>query len=261
VYACSEHFNGGRFIETLIARNGRYIPAWTFGPALYTDQNRIAHAVLESEWELQNREGFAKWDAGPGDFCNLCQALEITRKIDGVFLELGCFRGSSGSVVMRYMKQAAIHRDAYFFDVFDGFAYESAVKSTDAVWAGTHATEGQAAVQARLKRHEQPEKGLRAIVMRHNIVEEEIPKEISEIAVANVDVDMYEAVLAALIKVTPRMAMGGIVVVEDPGHTPALVGARVALDQFMASEASAGFTPVYLESGQTFLIRTGGIDR
>jgi hypothetical protein len=44
-------------------------------------------------------------------------------------------------------------------------------------------------------------------------------------------------------------------IVEDPGHTPALVGSRLALEQFLESPAGAAFTSVYLESGQTFLIR------
>jgi len=257
IYACSNHFNGGEFIRALIERRGSFIPVWSFGPAMYVDHNRTAHRVLEAEWELQQREGFAKWDSGPGDFINLCQAIEATREKQGVFLEIGCYRGSSGSVALRYMREAEVYRDAYFFDVFDGFVYDSALASADAVWSGTHATEGISAVEQRLKRHALPKLGLNVFVKRHNIVEESIPPEISRIAVANIDVDLYEAVLAALIKVAPLMVPGGIIIVEDPGHTPALVGARVALDQFLATKAAGDFTPVHMESGQTFLISNG----
>jgi hypothetical protein len=257
IYACSNHFNGGEFVEALIEHGGSFIPVWSFGPALYVDHNRTAHRVLEAEWELQNREGFAKWDSGPGDFINLCQAIEATRNVEGVFLEIGCYRGSSGSLALRYMREAEVYRDAWFFDVFDGFVYDSAINSADAVWSGTHATEGIAVVEQRLARHALPKLGLNVSVRRHNIVEEEIPREIDKIAVANIDVDLYEAVLAALIKVAPRMASGGIIIVEDPGHTPALVGARVALDQFLSSEAAGAFTPIHMESGQTFLINNG----
>ena len=255
VYACSNHFNGREFAKHLLAKRCPFIPVWTFGPAMYVDHNKVAHQVLENEWHSQNEEGYAKWDSGPGDFINLCQALEITRQREGVFLEIGCFRGSSGSVAMHYMNEAGIYRDAHFFDVFEGFEYDAARKSADAIWSGTHATDGIAAVERRLKRHEKAQAGLNVFVCRHNIVEEEIPAEIDKIAVANVDVDLYEAVLAGLIKVAPRMASGGIIVVEDPGHTPALVGARVALEEFLATKAAADFTPVHMESGQTFLIR------
>jgi hypothetical protein len=255
VYACSAHHVGGRFIRCLIDRGGVFIPAWTFGPAKYIDHNAIAHRVLESEWQTQNAEGFAKWDSGPGDFTNICQALEITRRVAGKFLEIGCYRGSSGSVALHYMNEAGIHRDAHFFDVFDGFVYDAAKQSADAIWADSHATEGIDSVRARLKRHERADRGLRVFVTRHNIVEEKIPGEIDAIAVANIDVDLYEAVKAALAKVATRMAPGGIMIVEDPGHTPALVGARVALDEFLATEQADKFIPIHMESGQTFLIR------
>lgn len=255
VYACSEHHTGGRFVRCLIDRGGVFIPAWTFGPAKYIDHNAIAHRVLEAEWNSQAAEGFAKWDSGPGDFLNLCQALEITRHVRGAFLEIGCYRGSSGSVALHYMNEAHIHRDAYFFDVFDGFSYDAAKQSADAIWANSHATEGIDTVRARLKRHERADRGLNVFVTRHNIVEEEIPNTIDEIAVANIDVDLYEAVKVALFKVAPRMSTNGIMIVEDPGHTPALVGARVALDEFLASDVARNFIPIHLESGQTFLIR------
>jgi hypothetical protein len=81
------------------------------------------------------------------------------------------------------------------------------------------------------------------------------PGVIERIAVANIDVDMYEAVRSALIKTAPRIASGGILIVEDPGHTPALIGSRLALEEFMATPIAAAFTPVYMESGQTLLIR------
>jgi len=255
VYACSWHFHGAPFIQRIISKGGCFIPVWNNGPARYVDQNPVARRVLEAEWIAQRREGFDKWDCGPGDFMNLCQALEITRRVKGAFLEIGCFRGSSGSVALHYMKEAGIYREAYFFDVFDGFKYDAALSSADAVWKGSHATEGLPAIAERLKRHEQAELGLKVIVRRHNIVEEDLPDDLPPLAVACVDVDMYEAVLAALTKVAPRMAPGGILVVEDPGHTPQLVGARVALDQFMATKAASYFSPLYMESGHTFLLR------
>ncbi len=153
------------------------------------------------------------------------------------------------------MKEAGIYRDAYFFDVFDGFKYDAALSSADAVWKGSHGTEGLAVISERLKRHEQVELGLTVSVRRHTIIEEEIPDGLAPIAVAAIDVDMYEAVLAALTKAAPRMASGGIIIVEDPGHIPQLVGARVALDELMAGQSARSFMPIYMESGHTLLIR------
>jgi hypothetical protein len=168
-------------------------------------------------------------------------------------VEIGCFRGSSGSVALHYMRTARIFRDAYFFDVFDGFEYDAAKQSADAIWAGTHATEGREIVEQRLSRHARPADGLNVFVRRHNIVEEPVPPALDRIVLANIDVDLYEAVLAALVKIAPRIVSGGIVIVEDPGHTPALVGARIALEEFLETEPARRFTPIHMESGQTFL--------
>lgn len=66
---------------------------------------------------------------------------------------------------------------------------------------------------------------------------------------------MYEAVLFALFKIAPKIVTGGIMIVEDPGHTPALIGARVALEKFLYSNEGKLFTPIYMESGQFFLIK------
>ena len=83
-------------------------------------------------------------------------------------------------------------------------------------------------------------------VFKSNIVADDLPQEVDRIAVANIDVDIYEAVAAALLKVSPLMSVGGIMVVEDPGHTPLLIGARVALQEFLETEAASRFLPLYV---------------
>ncbi|HZZ57525.1 MAG TPA: TylF/MycF/NovP-related O-methyltransferase, partial [Opitutaceae bacterium] len=184
------------------------------------------------------------------DFINLCQALETTRDVPGAVVEIGCFRGSSSSVMLDYAKHTGLDRQFYFFDTFDGFSYEEARASADAMWQGTHATEGQAVVQSRLEAVGYPK--LR--VLKANIITDDLPAEIGPIAVANVDVDLYEAVAAGLRKVADRIPSGGIIICEDAGHTPALIGARLALLEFMRSPQGKRFTQVFLASGQAFLI-------
>jgi hypothetical protein len=74
------------------------------------------------------------------------------------------------------------------------------------------------------------------------------------IAVANLDVDMYEAVAAGLRKIAPHMLTGGILVLEDAGHTPLLIGAKLALEEFLRDPMGQRFMPLVMGSGQTFLI-------
>jgi hypothetical protein len=47
----------------------------------------------------------------------------------------------------------------------------------------------------------------------------------------------------------------GILVVEDPGHTPLLFGAKYALEKFLGEGLGRKFIPVAMDSGQVFLIR------
>lgn len=61
--------------------------------------------------------------------------------------------------------------------------------------------------------------------------------------------------LPILEKLAPLIVPNGILIVEDAGQAPALIGARVALSQFMNTPAGKDFRPVYMESGQTLLIK------
>ena len=87
-----------------------------------------------------------------------------------------------------------------------------------------------------------------------NIITDEFPKEIKRIAVCNIDVDMYDAIYAALNKVKDLIVPGGIIISEDCGHSPALIGGQKAVFEFIA-ENEKSFIPVYLNSGQMFLIK------
>lgn len=237
-------------------RGGIYFPIRQGNPtAKYWHFNRTCRDVFAAEMADQMAEGFNKWD--DQDFSNLVQALETTRNLPGVYIEMGCFRGSSGRALTRYMNTAGIHRPCYFLDVFDGFSYEEAETSPDICWAGTHKTEGRDAVAERLSKFAKPEAGLEINVIKSNVISDPLPEGTEEIAVANLDVDIYEGVLVGLRKCAPRIVKRGILIVEDPGHTPWLLGARLALEEFMEDEIAQEFLPVYMESGQTFLIRTG----
>ncbi|MDB6020165.1 MAG: hypothetical protein JWQ04_22 [Pedosphaera sp.] len=255
LYACDSDETGAPFIEQIISRGGTFIPVYDATPSLYVHDNNIARKVLEAEYVEQRAAGFAKWDFGPHDFINLIQAIDVTARLEGDYLEIGCFRGSSGCAALRYMREIGLRRNCYFLDVFEGFEYSQAKSSADAYWAGTHQTEGKAEVEKRLRKYERPESGPRVVVAKSNVIDDALPSTIKGICVANIDVDLYEAVLAAMQKVAPLIVKGGIMIVEDPGHTPLLIGARVALNHFLKTPAAAGFLPLYMQSGQVFLIR------
>ncbi len=255
IYACDSDDLGLPFIKKVVALGAKFYPLSAGQPASYINNNNLAREILEQEWIDQENEGFAKFYSGVYDFVNIIQAIDLTRQLNGDFVEIGCFRGSSGRVAVRYMNNIQLPRKCYFLDVFEGFTYEAANQSSDTFWKDTHKTEGIDVVASRLKKYELPQIGLTVDVIKNNIIEDPLPSEIGNIAVANIDVDLYEAVKVALFKIAPKILPGGIMIAEDPGHTPRLVGARLALDDFLNSELSKSFTPIYMESGQWFFLK------
>lgn len=255
IYACTQDDIGGPFIRRVIAKGAKFLPISWAEPSQYINIDTDARRSLETEYRNQKLGGFAKWDFGPGDFINLIQALAITSNLPGAYVELGCFRGSSGGAVLNYLRAKRRKMACHFLDVFSGFDYEEAERSADALWKNSHATEGYEVVSARLKAYAANCEGLEVQVYKTNCITEPLPAAITEIAVANIDVDLYEAVKAGLEKVAPLVVPGGILIAEDPGHSPALIGARVALDEFLESDLGAMFTPIVMESGQTFMVR------
>jgi hypothetical protein len=255
LYAVEHAQDGLALIEWLTERGIKYRGVGGYNVGGYAHDDRVARETIENALLEQTFNGYEKiTDIGAEqDFVNLTQALYRTRRLSGDVLEVGCFRGSSGSVMLDYAANKNLPpRHFWFFDVFQGFDYDEALASSDATWANTHATEGEAIVRHRL---EGKAGANQVTVEKLNIITDELPDELGPIAVANIDVDLYEAVLAGLTRIAPLMQTGGIMICEDAGHTPALVGAALALEQFLDSDLGAGFTPVHMTSGQTFLIR------
>jgi hypothetical protein len=221
-----------------------YLMPRVFAPtARYFHHNVAAHEVLCAEAALpQSKFSLA-------DFENLIQALESTRQVPGDFIEVGVFQGRSAHCALSYMRRAGIQRRAWLLDVFEGFTYPEALKSRDAYWAGSHTDTAEAAVRQWMA--EFPN----ATVLKANIITDPLPADLKCVAVANVDVDLYEAVAASLQRIVPLTLPGSIIVLEDQGHTPPLGGAWLAVKEFLDSPAAADFTPVHLASGQMFLVR------
>jgi hypothetical protein len=257
VYACTQDDLGLPFVEHLHRTGRRYFPVWSARPGGYIFTNTKAREVLSYEFEFQKREGFAKWDFGYHDFANLIQALELVRELPGCYVEVGCYRGSSAGIVLRYLAAVRRPMPSVFLDVFNGFTYEEANSSADSIWCGTHVTEGIDSVRQRLLSYgaEFPEMSITVEV--NNIITDPLPPIVVEhgIAVANLDVDLHEAVYAGLHKLAPHIVKSGIIVVEDAGHTPLLIGAKHALEKFLAEEVGKQFIHLVMESGQSFLIK------
>lgn len=187
------------------------------------------------------------------DLENIIQAIHATRSVEGDYVEIGVYKGSSAYCALSYLERTGIQRRSYFLDTFSGFDYDRAASSADRAWYKTHGEASDEFVRNRLARFQIPHQ-----VVKANIITDALPPEIKKIAVCNIDVDMYEAVAAALAKVAPLMVEGGIIIAEDQGHTPLLIGAYAATKEFLESPAGRNFVPIEMLSGQMFLIKTRG---
>lgn len=234
-------------IRRIIACGGMFIPPMQFSKTTYS---RVSASVADT---------LAESNAAVGQlFCgeelheNICQAVDMTRDVEGDFLEIGVFTGSSAVTAMTHMRNRGISRKCFLMDTFEGFTYSEAAASADGIWSGTHLM--NAVPQQALLTHRMKDAGQEFKLIKGNICADNIPGEIKKLALANVDVDMYDATLAGLNKVAPLIQPRGIIICEDPTGTPGLYGAFVAMEDFLRSEEGQKFVRVFLRT-QYFLIK------
>jgi len=213
--------------------------------ARYFHRNEVARRVLKEA----SCVGFDKFDLM--DFENIIQAIDATRPIPGDYVEIGVYKGASAYVALDYMERANLPRRSFFLDTFSGFDYPQAGVSADRAWHNTHEEASYEGAKKLLSRFRVPHD-----VLISNIVTDPLPEAIKSISVCNIDVDMYEAVAAALAKAAPRISQGGIIIAEDQGHTPLLLGAYAAVTEFLRSNEGRAFVPIQLSSGQMFMVKS-----
>ena len=245
VQAYNNDFAGIEFLKEIDKYNLKYLSLTQYGKpqARYCHINKLAFDTMYDEWHNNPKGHFDS-----SDFENIFQALEITKNLEGNYVEIGTFQGASARAALNYMKRAGIKRDSYFFDTYEGFTYEESFNSRDTLWKNTHTDTCIDEVRSYLSDY--PD----ARLVKANIITDILPDSISKIAVCNIDVDMYDAVKGALYKVKDLMVKNGIIIAEDYGHTPALLGAQKAVNDFL-EENPLDFLPIYINSGQMFLIK------
>ena len=215
--------------------------------------NRLAHHAMIKTWSCPNVSHL-----NDEVHQNICEALEITRHLSGDYLEIGVYKGGSALTALNFIDEMSAQslvqpRHCWLLDTFDGFVYEEASNSIDLIWNRTHRQNGVESAQQNIK---QNFANVTTPYSLHvsNICKDELPTDIGPIVVANIDVDMYEATSAALIKVSPHVVRGGIIICEDAASTPALYGAFLAMEEFLASTPGKKYVKVF-KGGQYFLIK------
>jgi hypothetical protein len=192
---------------------------------------------------------------------NICEALKITKDLNGDYLEIGVYKGGSALTALNYydlltQKYPNVTKKKFFFlDTFDGFNYSEAKASGDMMWHGTHSLYGVEETYSYVKDVLDTSATPFNLVVS-NICRDALPPGLERISVANIDVDMYEATLAALRKVDPLVIVGGIIICEDPVSTPGLYGSLLAMEEFLESNEGTNYIKMF-KTGQYFLLKCG----
>lgn len=183
----------------------------------------------------------------------ICLCLNATKHLEGDYVEIGVYKGGSALTALNYMQYAQMPRKSYFIDTFNGMTYEEAYQSSDVLWKDTHILWGVAETMNHVRRVLNPT-GQDFTLVPANICSDPLPHDLKKIAVCNLDVDLYEATLASLLKVAPLMVKGGIIICEDPTSTPGLGGALVAMEEFLSMPIGKKFVKT-LTNAQYLLIK------
>jgi O-methyltransferase len=179
----------------------------------------------------------------------LCEAVRYVsaNRIPGAIVECGVWKGGSMMAVARtLMESGDVSRNLFLFDTFDGMT-EPTAKDV--------AADGEAAAElmSRSDRADPtsvwclaPIEEVRQAVLGTGYdagkitfvkgrVEETIPQHApDQISLLRLDTDWYESTRHELEHLFPRLAPGGVLIIDDYGHWK---GARQAVDEYLASQS------------------------
>ena len=175
----------------------------------------------------------------------------VKRDIPGDFAECGVWRGGSVLAVIATLQELGVDdRDIHLFDTFEGMTaptehdtsavgdapavetWNEAQQSGERAWNGLFDARhfNEDAVRETLLATGYPEERLHFI---RGPVEETLPDHTPDaLALLRLDTDWYESTKAEMEHMYPRLAQGGVLIIDDYGHWE---GARRAVDEYLAA--------------------------
>jgi hypothetical protein len=184
-------------------------------------------------YTMRSRErAFASYDAAH---------YVLQHDIPGAFVECGTWRGGSAMMVALVLQQTGKLRDLYLFDTFQGMPLPEDVdvdhlkRPAMDRWQSEQAEDhnewcyaDRADVQRNVLSTGFPASSLHLV---QGEVEQTIPDNAPEqIAFLHLDTDWYRSTKHELEHLFPRLAPGGVLIIDDYGHWQ---GARQATDEYI----------------------------
>lgn len=169
--------------------------------------------------------------------------------IPGAIVECGVWKGGSMMAAAKTLLALADKRQLFLFDTFRGMTAPEAVDCDLSGHPAAHLLNSP--TTSTLMRCESPleevqqnmaSTGYDAHLVKYIVgrVEDTIPEHAPEqIAVLRLDTDWYGSTVHELRHLYPRLAIGGLLIIDDYGHWQ---GARKAVDEFLTETG----TPLFL---------------
>jgi hypothetical protein len=176
----------------------------------------------------------------------------VAREVPGAFAECGVWRGGSVLAMLLTLQELGVDdRDVFLFDTFEGMTEPTEHDTTDhepaaietwrearsrgeRPWVDVFGADvfDESTVRELLVGSGYPEARLHLV---KGPVEDTLPAAAPErLALLRLDTDWYESTRHELVHLYPRLAAGGVLMIDDYGHWQ---GARRAVDEYFASEA------------------------
>lgn len=175
----------------------------------------------------------------------LCEAVRYIHatSVEGDIVECGVWKGGSMMAVARtLLKLQGAHRNLFLFDTFEGMSppteHDVAIDGESASTLLARSSRDDAAsvwcqasletVRNALDSTGYPRENVHLI---QGMVEDTIPTKAPEkIALLRLDTDWYESTRHEMEHLFPRLAIGGVLIIDDYGHWK---GARKAVDDYL----------------------------
>lgn len=190
--------------------------------------------------------GFALWTAING-------LVDIG--VPGAFVECGVWRGGSSMLIaLTLLARGAGGRELFLFDTFEGMTapgpFDLDINGVPALdlMQGSHGPE-----TAELVRAEAPLEAVRAAIastgydmrlvrlVRGDVAQTLPQTQTLRIALLRLDTNFYDSTRAELQHLYPRLAQGGVLIIDDYGHW---AGARRAVDEYFSDPETGRQRPL-----------------
>jgi O-methyltransferase len=199
----------------------------------------------EADKELYRRVGPYTMTTPPRVYA-LVRAVEyaVARGVPGAIVECGVWRGGSMmAAALTLLRLGVADRELYLYDTFAGMPPPTEADTTRSgeraadllaendedshIWAIASLSDVRAAVLST----DYPEPQIHFV---EGLVEDTLPASApEEIAILRLDTDWYRSTKHELEQLYPRLAPGGVLILDDYGHWQ---GARRAVDEYFEEE-------------------------